>query len=99
MAKKITLTIADDAKAKEIRDVIIEHMAHPPYEETIEDPSWEYDENNPTMPKRVKNPVSRDDFFKKHIIQTIQNQYRRAKRNQIQKHELDAVEKEDLGID
>lgn len=99
MAKKLTITIGNDAKAVEIRDMIIDNFAHPPYEDTIEDPDWVYNPDNPDMPGRVPNPVSRDAFFKAHIVEIIKSQYMRAKRNLVQQVQLDAIGTEDLTID
>lgn len=98
MAKKLTITIQDDAKALEIRDIIIEHFAEPKYEDTIEDPNWVYDMDNPDIPVRVPNPVSRDEFFKAHVIDTIKNQYKRAKRSLISSAPIENIDNEDLTI-
>lgn len=96
MAKTLTITITDDAKADEIRDAIIENISEPKYQDEIEDPDWVYDPQNPTMPGMVPNPVSRDAFFKAHVIAMLKQQYQRAKRSMILQVQLDAVEAEDL---
>ena len=96
MAKTLTITINDDAKYAEIRDAIIEKFAEPPYTDTIEDPDWVYDSENPDLPGQVPNPVSRDACFKAHVIDLLKNQYQRAKRSMIQSVQLDAVDNEDL---
>lgn len=96
MAKKLTITINDDAKAVEIRDTIIDNFAEPKYEETVEDPDWVYDDENPDLPGQVPNPVSRDAFFKAHILDTIKRQYQRAKRSRVNSAHLSSIENEDL---
>lgn len=96
MAKTLTITINNDAKAVEIRDTIIDNFITPPYTDTIEDPAWEYDPQNPDLPGQVPNPVSRDAFFKAHIIDTIKNQYLRAKRKIVRGAQFDAIDNEDL---
>jgi len=98
MAKKITLNIANDVKAVEIRDTIIDNYANPTYKDTIDDPDWVYDPNNPTMPGKVPNPVSRDAFFKAHIIDTIKSQYLRAKSLLVRRIPLESIENEDLEL-
>jgi hypothetical protein len=98
MAKTLTITITDDAKALEIRDTIIEYFVEPKYEDTIEDPDWVYDPDNPDLPGQVPNPVSRDEFFRSHVIDTIKKQYARAKRSMINSLPLSAIENEDLTI-
>jgi len=98
MAKKITLNIANDAKAVEIRDVIIENMVSPPYQDTVEDPEWTYDPENPTMPGQVPNPVTRDAFFKQHLIEMVKNLYQRGKKSMVAKHEMAAINNEDLEL-
>ena len=88
MAKKLTITINSDSKHTEIRDAIIENMADPPYADTIEDPDWVYDPDNPTMPGQIPNPVSRDDFFKAPVMDLLKSQYQRAKRSMVQQVQL-----------
>jgi hypothetical protein len=96
MAKTLTITINDDDKYAEIRDAIIETFAEPPYTDTIEDPEWVYDPENPTLPGQVPNPVSRDAFFKNHVMDNLKSQYQRAKRSMVQSAPLDAIDNEDL---
>lgn len=96
MAKTLTITIDDDAKAVEIRDMIIDHFADPPYEDTIEDPDWEYDPDNPDVPKQIPNPVSRDQFFKDYIMDLLKNNYLRAKKKRVQSVEFESIDNEDL---
>lgn len=96
MAKTLTITIQNDAKAVEIRDTIIDHFADPPYQDTIEDPDWVYDPDNPSIPGQVPNPQSRDAFFKQYIVNLLKNHYQRAKRKHIQAAEITAIEGEDL---
>lgn len=99
MAKTLTITINDDAKAVELRDTIIYNFAEPKYEDTIEDPAWEYDPENPDLPGQVPNPVSKDAFFKAHVIDTIKRQYQRAKRSLVSSVPLTAIANEDLTMD
>ena len=99
MAKTLTITINDDAKADEIRDTIIYNFAEPKYEDTIEDPDWVYDSENPDLPGQIPNPISKDAFFKAHIIDTLKRQYQRAKRSMVTSVPLAAIDNEDLTID
>ena len=98
MAKTLTITIDDDAKYAEIRDVIIEKFAEPPYTDTIEDPDWVYNTDSPDLPDQVPNPVSRDAYFKAHVINVLKTQYQRAKRSMAKSVQLDAVDNEDLSM-
>ena len=96
MAKTLTITINDDAKYAEIRDAIIELFAEPPYTDTIEDPDWVYDPDNPDLPGQIPNPVSRDAWFKTHVIDTLKSQYQRAKKSMVQNVQIAAIDNEDL---
>ena len=96
MAKTLTITITDDVKADDIRDAIIENIAEPKYEALVEDPNWVYDPQNPTLPDMIPNPVSRDAYFKAHVIDTLKKQYQRAKRMQVLSIPLAAIDVEDL---
>ncbi len=96
MAKTLTITINDDAKYAEIRDAVLEMFAEPPYVDTIEDPDWVYDPENPDLPGQVSNPITRDQAFRQHIIDSLKNQYLRAKRKMVQSAPLGAIENEDL---
>jgi len=98
MAKTLTITFNDDTKADEIRDTIIDHFADPPYADTIEDPDWEYDSENPTIPGQVPNPISRDQFFKEYVVNLLKNHYSRAKKKRMQSVEFTSVDNEDLTI-
>ena len=99
MAKTLTITINDDDKYVEIRDCIVDVFANPPYTETVEDPNWVFDPDNPDLPGQVPNPVSKDEYFKKHVIDILKSQYNRAKRSVVQRHPLTAIDAEDLTMD
>ena len=73
-------------------------MVTPPYSDTIEDPAWVYDPENPTMPGQVPNPITRDAFFKQHIIGMIDGLYRRGKRSIVSKHQMTVIDSEDLTL-
>ena len=99
MAKKLTITIEDNAKALEIRDVILDYFAEPKYQETIEDPNWVYNTDSPDLPGQVPNPISRDAFFKAHVINALKNEYHRAKLEKEFATTREEVLNEDLTID
>jgi hypothetical protein len=96
MAKTLTITINDDAKAVEIIDALIYNIAQPPYQDEVEDPNWEYDPQNPTLPDMVPNPVTKEAFFKQWVIDYLKSQYLRAKKAIVIKTPLEAIENEDL---
>lgn len=96
MAKTLTITINDDAKAVEIIDAIIYKIAQPPYQDEVEDPDWVYDPQNPTLPDMVPNPVTKEAFFKQFVIDYLRSQYARAKRAIVIQSPLDAIDAEDL---
>jgi hypothetical protein len=96
MAKILTITIDNDDKYIEIRDTIIDNFST--YQETIEDPDWVYDPENPDLPGQIPNPVSKNEFFKEYIIDFMKSQYRRAKRQAISREAIEGIVDEDLTI-
>lgn len=98
MAKKLTITIKDDAKAADIIDAIIYNIADPKYTDEVEDPDWVYNPENPTIPDMVPNPVTKEAFFKQYVINHLKRQYQRARRMMVLKAPLESIEGEDLTI-